>query len=109
MPSVGVLSLFYSTPSITLSDPFISPSPCFSTAFSTHLYILYLHILWYAKLLMPCHSLFLSLFPEFHRAVPLLSTRSTSEFVYDHACFCVYVYLWFRLPRMRENMHLLSF
>jgi hypothetical protein len=32
-------------------------------------------------------------FPEFHRVVPLLQTRSTSEFVYVHVCFCVYVYL----------------
>jgi hypothetical protein len=51
---------------------------------------------------------FLSL-PEFVGVVPLLHTCSASEFVYDHACFCVYVYLWFYLPRMRENMWLLCF
>jgi hypothetical protein len=60
-------------------------------------------------LLMLCHPLFLSSFPEFHRVVALLQTCSTSEFVHDHACFCVYVYLWLYLPRMRENMCLLSF
>jgi hypothetical protein len=30
-------------------------------------------------------------FPEFHRVIPLLQTCSTSEFVYDHACFCICV------------------
>jgi hypothetical protein len=48
-------------------------------------------------------------FPEFHRVVPLLQTRSASEFAYDHACFCVYVYLWIYLIHMREIMHLLYF
>jgi hypothetical protein len=28
-------------------------------------------------------------FSEFHRAVPLLQSCSTSEFVYDHACFYI--------------------
>jgi hypothetical protein len=53
-------------------------------------------------------SLFLFLFPQFHRVV-LLQAHSTSEFVYDHACFCVYVYLWIYLPHVRENMWPLSF
>jgi hypothetical protein len=70
----------------------------FSTAFNTYPYILYLLILSYAILLMLCHSLFLSSFPKFHRVVPLLQTCSTSEFVYDHVCFCIYVYLWICLP-----------
>jgi hypothetical protein len=48
-------------------------------------------------------------FLEFHRVVPLLQTCSTLEFVYDHACFCEYVYLWIYLPCMRENMQLLCF
>jgi hypothetical protein len=61
-------------------------------------------------LLMLHHSLFLSLFPpQFHRAVPLLQTCSTTEFACDHVCFCVYVCLWIYLPNMRENMHLLCF
>jgi hypothetical protein len=42
-------------------------------------------------------------FPKFHRVVPLLQTCSTSEFVYDHAWFCVYVYLWNYLPHMTEK------
>jgi hypothetical protein len=48
-------------------------------------------------------------FPKFHRVVPLLQTCSTTEFVYDYACFCVYVYLWIYLQCIRENMHLLCF
>jgi hypothetical protein len=47
--------------------------------------------------------------PEFQRLVPLLQTHCTSEFVYEHACFCVYVYLWIYLPHMRENMRPLCF
>jgi hypothetical protein len=48
-------------------------------------------------------------FPEFHRVVLLLQTCSTTEFVCDHVCFCVYVYLSFCLPCMRGNMCLLCF
>jgi hypothetical protein len=60
--------------------------PRFSTAFSTHPYILYLHILCNAILLMLYHSF---TFPEFHRILPLSQICSTSEFVYAHAYFCV--------------------
>jgi hypothetical protein len=35
---------------------------------------------------------------------PLSQTCSTSEFVYNHACFCVHVYHWVYLLRMRDNM-----
>jgi hypothetical protein len=42
-------------------------------------------------------------FPEFHRVVPLLQTCSTSEFIYDNAGFCLYVYLWIYLPHMRKK------
>jgi hypothetical protein len=55
-------------------------------------------------LLMLYHFLFFPSFPKFHRVVPLLQTCSTSEFVYDHACFCVNVYLWIYFPCMRENV-----
>jgi hypothetical protein len=48
-------------------------------------------------------------FPEFHTKVTLLQTCPTSEFEYDHAWFCVYVYLWIFLPCMRENMQLFCF
>jgi hypothetical protein len=48
-------------------------------------------------------------FSEFHRVISVLQTCSTSEFVYDRACFCVYVYLWICLSGMRENMQLLCF
>jgi hypothetical protein len=32
-------------------------------------------------------------FTEFHRVVPQSQTCSIYEFVYNHACFCVYIYL----------------
>jgi hypothetical protein len=59
-------------------------------------------------LLMLSFSSFPS-FPKFHRVAPLLKTCSTSMFVYDHAYFLVYVYLWIYLLCMRENMCLLCF
>jgi hypothetical protein len=64
--------------------------------------------MWYYWISIILFSFFLS-FHEFHRVVPLLQTCSTFEFVYDHVCFCVYVYLWIYLPHMRENMRLLCF
>jgi hypothetical protein len=54
-------------------------------------------------------SVILFSFPKFCRVVLLFQTCSTSEFVCDHAFFCVYVYLWIYLPHMRENMWPLSF
>jgi hypothetical protein len=38
-----------------------------------------------------------------------LSSIKYTEFVCDHACFCVYVYLWIYRLHMKENMHLLCF
>jgi hypothetical protein len=82
----------HSLPLLSLS--LLPSSPQFSIAFNTHLYILYLHrccILWYYW----CSVIPFSFpsFPEFHRVFPLLQTCSTYEFIYDHVCFCVYVYL----------------
>jgi hypothetical protein len=87
MPTMGVL--FFG-----LFNTFCySPLPLYLlSAFSTHPYVLYLHILCYAILIMLSHFLFLSFFPQFHREVPLLQTCYTSEFLYDHACFCIYVF-----------------
>jgi hypothetical protein len=68
--------------------PLYLPPPSLSTAFNTHPYILYLHILWYALLLMLYHSLFLSLF-KFHRVVPLFQICSTSEFYMIMLVLCV--------------------
>jgi hypothetical protein len=79
-------------PSHYSPSPLHLPSPHFSPAFNTHPYILHLHILWYAISLMLYHSLPFPL-PQFHGAVQLLHTCSTSEFVYDHAWFCAYVCL----------------
>jgi hypothetical protein len=58
-----------------------------------------------------CYTILFSFlsFPEFHRVVPLLQTCSTCECVYDHACFCIYAYLWIYLLHMRENMSVLYF
>jgi hypothetical protein len=35
---------------------------------------------------------------KFHRVGPLLQACSTNEFLYDHVCFCVYVYLLYLSP-----------
>jgi hypothetical protein len=43
-------------------------------------------------------------FPKYNRLVPLLHKYSTPEFACDHACSCIYVYLWIYLPHMRENI-----
>jgi hypothetical protein len=48
-------------------------------------------------------------FPEFHRAVPLLQTCSTTEFACDHVHFCVYVFLGSIFHIWEKNMHLLYF
>jgi hypothetical protein len=104
----GYTSLWSIRPLPLLSLPPSLPTP-FSTAFSTHPYVLHLH----RCDVLRCHwcSVILSSFPsfpEFHWEVPLLHTCSTSEFVCDRACLCVHVYLWIHLPRMRENMCSLS-
>jgi hypothetical protein len=43
-------------------------------------------------LLMLYHSFSFPSFPGFHRVI-LLQTCSTYQFVYEHACFYIYVYL----------------
>jgi hypothetical protein len=109
MPTVGVPCFglcnpfeysalpFYLSPSIF--QQFLIPILISSTCTS--------YVMWYYW----CASIFYSFpsFPEFHRVVSLSQTCSMSEFVYDHAGFCVYVYLWIYFPRMRENMWLLCF
>jgi hypothetical protein len=84
----------------------LCPTLNFSTAFNTtavyslpsQMYVLQYYF---------CSVIFFSFpsFPEFHRVVPLLQTWSTYEFVYDHACFCVYVYLLY-LSFMYKRKHL---
>jgi hypothetical protein len=54
-------------------------------------------------------SIILFSFPSFPKFQSLLQTCSTSEIVYDHTCFCVYVYFCIYLPHMRENTWLLCF
>jgi hypothetical protein len=74
--------------------PFTYHHP-FSTAFNTYLYTLYLHrcsVLQYHW----CSIIPFSFpsFPKFHRVVPLLQTCFTYEFLSDHVCFGIYVYLF---------------
>jgi hypothetical protein len=77
------------------------PPPRFSTSlYPLPSYLMVCNITDALSLYFPFH--------DYHTVVPLLQTCSTSEFVYDHACF-VYVYLWIYLPHTRENMHLLCF
>jgi hypothetical protein len=92
-----------------LPYPFTSQPPHFLTVFDTQPHVLYLHILWYEYYW--CSVILFSFlsFPKFHRVAPLLQIFSTIEFVYDHACFWVYVYLWIYLSHMRENICLLCF
>jgi hypothetical protein len=101
-------TLVCSTPAITLPYPFTSPPP-FSTSFTTHPYIFYLHILYFTTLLMLYHSLF-----PF-----LLSLNSIEYFHYWNrvlhlSCMIrlVFVYMfifWIYLRHMRENMWPLCF
>jgi hypothetical protein len=69
------------------------PLPLFNSFQYTSLYPPPSQMLCFTILLVFCHSLFLSLFPEFHRMFPLLLTCRTYEFIYDHAYFCMCVYL----------------
>jgi hypothetical protein len=97
-----------SMPSIAHPIPFL-PHPQFSTAVNIYPHIFYLHryyVLWHCW----C-SIILFYFPsfsEFHRAVSLLQTCSTYTFVYDHSCFCVYVYL-LDLSSTYERKHVTIF
>jgi hypothetical protein len=68
----------------------ITLSPFFNSIQYTSLYPLPSQIICFMILQMFYHSLFLSLFPKFHRIV-LLLTNPTYGF--EYACFCVYVYL----------------
>jgi hypothetical protein len=69
---------------------------------NTHPYFLPSHLRFYD--ITDALSLFsFPSLPEFHT---LLQICSVAGFVYDHACFGVYVYLWVYLPCMRENMGL---
>jgi hypothetical protein len=55
-------------------------------------------------LLMLCHSLFLSSFPELHRVVLLWQTCSTPSLLMITIGFvCMFIF-WIYLPPMRENL-----
>jgi hypothetical protein len=104
MPTVGTLYFGLFNPFHYSPLPLYLPPPIFQ---QLSIYILILststsYVLWYywcSIILFSFHS-----FPKFHRIVPLLKSCSTSEFVYDHACFCVYVYL-LDLSSMYERKH----
>jgi hypothetical protein len=101
-------SLFNSSPFIALLYPF-PPTPYYSAAFGTYHYVIYLHrwnifqYCWFSIILFSVPS-----YPRFHRTVSLLQTCSTYKYVYDHVCFCVYIF-WIYLTHIGENMWLLSF
>jgi hypothetical protein len=67
--------------------PLYLPPP-FSTAFNTHPYILYLHILCFMILLMHYHSLFLSLFPQDPQ-----SSSTIVNMVYVWVCIWSFLFL----------------
>jgi hypothetical protein len=83
------------------------PPPIFQEISTLYFYPLPSQMLYFTILLMLHHSLSFPL-PNFHRVVLQLQMCSMYEFVYDHACFCVYVSL-FNLSCMSDNMQPLSF
>jgi hypothetical protein len=105
MPSVGVLYFGLFNPFEYSPLPLYLPSPVFQK-FSVHILITSTFTsygTWYYW-----SSIILFSFPsflQFHRVVPLLQTCSTFEFVYTHAYFCVYIYLWIYLSSSYEGKH----
>jgi hypothetical protein len=92
IPTVTLLWSVQALPLLSLTP--LPPIPHCSTPFYTHAYILYLYrcyVLWFYW----CSIIlfYFPSFPNFHRLVPLLQICSTYGFVYDHACFHIYVYL----------------
>jgi hypothetical protein len=84
-------TLVSSIPSVFLPYPFFPPL-YYSTAFNIYHYILCLsrcYVFWYYLL---SHSISFPFSPELLRVL-LLQTCTTYKFEYDHAWFCVYVYL----------------
>jgi hypothetical protein len=102
-PCCGYILPWSIQPLLLLSLTPLPLTPQFSTAFNTHLYILYLHrcVLWYYW----C-SIILFSFPfflKFHRVVPLLWTCSTSEFVYDHTYFLYILFIFGSIFHVSEK------
>jgi hypothetical protein len=95
----GCVVLWSVQPLPLLSFPPLPATSQFLTAFNAHPYILYIDTICHEILLILCHSLFRSLF----LLVALLQTCSTSEFAYDHACFCACLSL--DLSSMYERNH----
>jgi hypothetical protein len=95
--SVQPLPLLFLTP--------LPLTPHFLTPFIIHPYILYLHRC-YALQYYWCSIILFSFLsvPKFHSLAPLLQTCSIYEFVYECACFYVYVYL-LDLSSMYEKKH----
>jgi hypothetical protein len=91
-PFCGYTLLWSFQPFPLLSLTFHLPTPIFQQ-FSIYILIsstftCYVLQCWYSIVLFSFPS-----FPKFHRIISLLQTCSTYAFVYDHTCFCVYVYL----------------
>jgi hypothetical protein len=87
------------------THPLLSLIPLSPTTHFQLPYIFYIHryyvlqCYWWSVILFSFPS-----FPEIHRLVPLLHTCSTYEFVYDYACFSVYVFL-LNLSSTYERKH----
>jgi hypothetical protein len=94
MHTESVLYFVCSIPLNTVPYPFTFHPPFLNSFQYISLFPLCSHLV-VCNIYWCCISLFFFLsFSKFHRVVPLLETCSTSEFVYDHACFCAYIYLW---------------
>jgi hypothetical protein len=92
-PHCGFTLLWFIQPLPLLSLTFYLPLPIFQQL-STHILLssTLTDVVFYNIVDDLSYSSFIS-FPEFYRVVSLLQISSIYEFVYEHACFYVYVYL----------------
>jgi hypothetical protein len=101
---VGPFNPFHYSPLPLYLFPSIFQKFSMHTLISSTFTFYILQYYWCSIILFPFPS-----FPKVHRVVPLLQTCSTYEFVYEHTCFCIYVYLLDLFSMHEENMWSLSF
>jgi hypothetical protein len=105
MLTVGIFYFGPFKPFYTLPYPFTSHLPSIFQLFSTYILIsstvtsYVMQYYWCSVILFYFPS-----FPKFHRIVLLLQTCPTSEFVYHHVCFHIYVY-FLALYSTHERKH----
>jgi hypothetical protein len=109
IPDIGILSFCLFNSFHCFHLPRLPPNPWYTTAFTTHPYIHYLHR-FLCLMYHLCSIILFSFpsFPKFHSIVPLFQTYFVCEFMYDRDFF-VYVYLLDHFPDLRGNMWPLSF